>query len=130
MDITKNVNDMSSKLIINVNQTIYAVRFETIIYMEKCGRQITVHLTDGEEICFYGKYCELLPKLDSRFVHPHESYVINMQWIYRLGKNEAVMYGGGRIEFGNNCFVRLRKAYKEYIKDNILKRPDFPSDDR
>ena len=123
-------NIMDNKIIINVNQTIYAIRFETIIYMEKCGRQITVHLTDGETICFYGKYCEVLPKLDSRFAHPHESFIINMQWIYRLGKNEVVMYRGDKIKLGNNCFVRLRKEYKEYIKDNILKRPDFPGSDR
>ena len=121
---------MASIIFIKVRQTTYAVRFETILYMEKKARQITVHLTEGEDIRFYGKYYEVMPFLDSRFVHPHESYVINMQWIYRLGQNEAVMYGGDRIKLGNKCFGRLRKAYKGYIQENINRRPEFQSDNK
>ena len=119
---------MIDTIFLKVRQTTYTVRFETILYMEKRGRQITVHLTEGEDICFYGKYYEVMPFLDSRFVHPHESYVINMQWIYRLGQNEAVMFGGDRIKLGNKCFGRLRKAYKGYIQENINRRPEFQSD--
>jgi Response regulator of the LytR/AlgR family len=110
---------------IKVRQTTHAVRMERILYMEKRRRQITVHFTEGEDICFYGKYDEVMSQLDGRFVHPHQSYIINMQWIYRLGQQEAVMYGGDRIAMGIRCFSRLRKAYNEYIRDNIRSRPDY-----
>ena len=116
---------MLKSIYIKVRQTTHAVRLETILYMEKRGRQITVHVIEGEDICFYGKYDEVMPFLDSRFVHPHQSYVINMQWICRLGQHEALMFGGDRIELGTKCFLRLRKAYNEYITENIRSRPEF-----
>lgn len=115
-------------IFINVRQTMYAVRLDTILYMEQECREITIHLTEGESIRFYGDYNTLMPSLDSRFVHPHQSYVINMQQIHRLGKNEAVMFGGDRIVLGNQCFARLRKAYNKYITENICSRPDMQVD--
>ena len=116
---------MHNVIYLKVRQTTHAVRLETILYMEKRSRKITVHVTEGEDICFYGKYDDVMPLLDRRFVHPHQSYVINMQWIYRLGQQEAVMFGGDRIEMGTRCFGRLRKAYNEYIRENISSRPDY-----
>ena len=112
----------SDTIYINVRQTVYAVRPDTILYMEQQSREITIHLTEGEDIRFYGEYDVLMPLLDSRFVHPHQSYVINMQQIFRLGRNEAVMFGGDRIVMGNKCFARLRKAYASYITENIRSR--------
>ena len=119
---------IQDKIYITVRQTVHAVRLDTILYMEQESREITIHCTDRENIRFYGEYDALMPLLDSRFVHPHQSYVINMQQIFRLGKNEVVMFGGDRIVMGNNCFARLRKAYINYITDNIHSRPDIKTD--
>ena len=63
-----------------------------------------------------------MPMLDERFVHPHESYVINMQHIYRLGRQEAVMAGGHKIEMGGRCFGRLKRAYDGFVRDSIRSR--------
>ena len=113
------------RIYIKVRQTTFAVRLDDIIYMEKDRRKITVHVVEGDDICFYGRYESVMPLLDSRFVHPHQSYVINMQWIYRLGNNEALMFGGDRIMMGTRCFGKLRRAYNEYIAENVRRRPDF-----
>lgn len=103
--------------------SLFTIRLDTILYMEKDNRQITIHVTEGEDLCFYGRFDPLIPMLDERFVHPHESYVINMQHIYRLGRLEAVMFGGKTITMGRHCFCRLKRAYDEYIRNNIVNRP-------
>ena len=110
---------------VKVRQTVWAVRLDTILYMEKECREITIHLAGGNTIRFYGEYDAVLPLLDSRFAHPHQSYIINMQQICRLGKNEAVMFGGEKIVMGSRCFARLRKAFNEFITENIRSRPDI-----
>ena len=112
-------------IFVKARQTMFAVRLDTIAFMEQECRQITIHLTGGNDICFYGEYETMMPWLDNRFVHPHQSYVINMQQIHRLGKNEALLFSGDRIVMGNRCFARLRKAYREYITENIHSRPDL-----
>jgi DNA-binding LytR/AlgR family response regulator len=104
---------------IKKRQTRLAIKLENILYLEKFKRQIIVHITEGEDICVYGKFDALIPMLDGRFAHPHQSYIINMQHVIRLGSNEVVMLGGMRIRLGNHCFAKLKKAYDEYIKDSI-----------
>lgn len=106
-------------LFIRQRQATFAIRFETILFMEKKSRKITVHITGGEDVCFYGKYDSVMQMLDSRFVHPHESYVINMQHIYRLGNQEVVMIGGQRIKMGGRCFGRLKRAYDDFVRGHV-----------
>ena len=116
---------MEDVIYIKVRQTMCVVKQDNILYMEKTGRQITVHVCEGEDICFYGKFDMLMPLLDCRFVRPHQSYVINMQQINRLGNHEAVMFGGDRIVMGSRCFSKLKKAYDRYITENIYSRPEI-----
>lgn len=99
----------------------YAIAFDSIIYMEKEKRKITVH-TMGEDITFYGRYSEILPGLDDRFVHPHCSYVVNMDHIFRLGRQEIVMILGYRIIIGQQSFNRMRKSYDAYIAKRLAKK--------
>ena len=106
-------------LYVRRRQATIAIRLEKVLYMEKESRQITIHLVDGETICFYGKYDEIMAMLDERFVHPHASYVINMQYISRLGRQEAVMISGDKIKMGGRCFGRLKRAYDGFIRNNI-----------
>ena len=115
--------ELNEVVFFKIKQTRYALRYDDIIYMEKRARTITIYTVDGGKYRFYGKYDEVEPMLDFRFTHPHESFVINMQQIYRLGRNEAVMFTGERIELGNLCFGRLKRDYDAYIVENIRNRP-------
>jgi len=114
--------EICDKIYIKTRHTFTAIRLDNITYMEKRERQITVHVAEGDDVCFYGKYDSVMPQLDERFTHPHESYIINMDQIFRLGCNEAVLYGGETLVFGNRCFGRLKQAYEGYIRNHISKR--------
>ncbi len=107
------------ELFIKQRQSLFAIPLDTILFMEKSNRTITIHIRKGEDICFYGKYDSVLPMLDERFVHPHRTYVINMQHIYRLGNQEVVMMGGQMIKMGGRCFARLKREYDAYVKKHI-----------
>ena len=110
---------LNNVICIKVKHCTCAIMLDNILYMEKSRRQIIVHVIEGENVCFYGKYDSVLPMLDERFTHPHQSYVINMQHIIRLGRNEAVLLGGDKIEMGTRCFGRLKREYDQYIRKNI-----------
>jgi len=119
------LNMITEKMIyIKKRQTRLAIKLEDILYLEKFRRQIIVHITEGEDVRVYGKFDELLPMLDERFAHPHQSYIINMQHIIRLGSNEVIMRRSMKIKLGNHCFAKMKKAYDKYIKDNIIKYCD------
>ena len=114
--------ELNDILCIKVRRTICAVQLDNIIYLEKKSRTITAHVIDGDDLRFYGKYDSVMPFLDGRFTHPHQSYVINMQHISRLGRHEVIMYGGDRIVLGNKCFGRLKRAYDAFTSDNLESR--------
>lgn len=111
---------LTEKMIyIKKRQARLAIKLKDILYLEKFRRQIIVHITEGEDVRVYGKFDALTPMLDGRFAHPHQSYIINMQHIIRLGSNEVIMREGMKIKLGNHCFAKMKKSYDEYIKDNI-----------
>lgn len=95
----------------------YAVPVGEIIMMEKDKRKIIVHTVEGE-IVFYGKFDDVMPLLDERFVCPHRSYIINMDHISRLGETEIVMDADNRVCLGRTCFARLLKIYDEYVMNS------------
>lgn len=108
---------MDAILNVKTGKRRYAVPVGEIIMMEKDKRRIIVH-TAGEEIVFYGKFDDVMPLLDERFVCPHRSYIINMDHISRLGETEIVLDSDNRVNLGRMCFARMLKSYDEYVMNS------------
>ena len=107
---------MNNSITVYVRGRQYIIPFEEIIYMEKDLRKIIMHTKKGD-ITFYGRYCDVMPLLDERFANCHRSFVLNMDEIRRLSENRIIMSNDDTIRFGIKCFNRLKRAYREYYKD-------------
>lgn len=106
---------MSDKLNVKTKKERRAVPYGDIIYMEKFGRKIILHSLGGE-IEFYGKFIEVMTQLDMRFSNPHESYLLNMDFIIRIDEKGIDMERGFRINMGKKCLGKAKKQYDEYIE--------------
>lgn len=102
------------KLIINKKQGVYALSLDEIVYMEKELRKIRVYLNDGT-IEFYGRFPDIMPYLDRRFMCCHRSYVINMDKIVIMSCNTIFMENNERIYMGRDTYGRARKIFVEYL---------------
>lgn len=118
---------MKNMLCIRKGRQRIAVPFDDIIFMEKDRRLITIHRKGGEQLTFYGKFDEIMPVLDERFTHPHCSYVINMDSIFRLGNMEALLEESKRVILGKTCFQRLCRDYDEYVLKSVRKKLEAQS---
>lgn len=110
---------MSKKLIVKRRGKVYAVPLEKIILMEKCLRKISIHTTLGM-FDFYGKFKEIIPSLDERFLCCHRSYIINMDEIVAMNYKEICFTNGKRIYFGRDKCRKALEIFGEYISKKIL----------
>ena len=63
------------------------VRLSRLSYLESQGRQVLLHLQDGESIQIYEKLSELLPQLPEEFFFPcHKSYCVNLSQVQYIDK--------------------------------------------
>ena len=108
----------TSALKIKVRGQLYFIPLNDIIYLEKNLRKIIVHTRKGD-ISFYGKFCDIMPFLDGRFVCCHKSFVLNMAEICLLSRDEILMSNGGCIKFGKHCYDRLVHHYKKWESETL-----------
>lgn len=102
------------KLVINKKQATYALPLDDIMYMEKDLRKIRVYSND-ETIEFYGKFPDIIPFLDTRFMFCHRSYVINMDKIVIMSYNRIFLENNEHIYLGRNTYGKARKIFREYL---------------
>ena len=107
---------MRKKLIIKSKRGSYALPVEDIVFMEKRLRKILVH-TMTQSIEFYGRFSEIIPLLDNRFLHCHRSYVINMDKIVVMSYNQIFVTTNKGIYFGRDTYGRAKKIFDRYLEE-------------
>lgn len=112
---------MLKKLMVRCRRGVYVFPIEDIVYMEKMQRKICIH-TAGGELAFYGKFPEILPFLDKRFMYCHRSFVINMDHIIWMAKNQICVTTNESIPFGRDTYGRARKIFTRYMMEKYPKR--------
>ena len=106
-------HNVSKRVNIKIRGRRYSIPFEDIVYFEKNLRKIDMHTKRGV-LSYYGRFCDLMPLLDSRFAFCHKSYVLNIDEILCFSREAIVMSSGDTIRFGQKCFGRLRDAYEAH----------------
>lgn len=109
-----------SKFVIKKKQGIFSLPTDDIVYMEKNLRKICLHVRKpeykgGYEIEFYGRFADVMPQLDDRFMHCHRSYVINMDEIVWMSGNEIFILPDITIPMGRDTYGKARKTYLNYL---------------
>ena len=109
-----------SKFIFKNKQGIYTLPTDDIVYMEKKLRKICLHVRipeykDEYEIEFYGRFADVMPQLDDRFMYCHRSYVINMDEIVWMSCNEIFILPNIAIPMGRDTYGKARETYMEYL---------------
>lgn len=113
----KALNDRQSdegRLIIRTKRGIHVFAFEDILFMEKDLKRIIIHSSQGE-VPFYGRFTDIMERLDERFLWCHRSYVINMDKIVWMEDNEIYIEGNFHVHMGNNTFRRARHIFSDYL---------------
>lgn len=92
------------------------VHFHSLEYLEILGRTITFYLSDGQRLEVSGTLTEMEELFlgQERFIKPHRSYIVNMDCIRRLDRNEITMLNNHKIPVSKNLSHDVKKGYMNY----------------
>lgn len=93
----------------------YTLNYNQILYFEKDKRLIFVH-TDNEYFTYYGTFKELNDNVnDIIFAQVHKSFIINMDFVFKIENRELVLKNNKRISISRNFYSEFMHKYREFI---------------
>lgn len=108
-----------NKLTVLDNEKIVIIKESSIIYIEAGNRSVGVRTATG----FYKLmkpinqvYSELNPLL---FYMPHRSYIVNMDYISEICKNEIILFNEERIQISRLKMKEFHNRFHEFIRRKI-----------
>lgn len=85
-----------------------------VIYAETKGRRLLLHMR-SQVLETYASIAELEKLLPDGFVRCHKSYLVNMEWIERVGRSEIELRGGERVPVSQRRRTATRERFVEYL---------------
>lgn len=105
--VLKNLNENRHQTLqIRSNGRLHKIRFNTIKYIESCGRKMEIYTNEGLfEVNMTME--EILGKLPEQFVQTHRSFIINTDKIVFLEGNHA--------ELSSHEFIPVSRAHRKNV---------------
>jgi len=109
-------NNFSLKL--SVDGYIMCVKVEDITYVESAGKSCSVYVAGKGKTPCSNSMMDVWAKLPKRyFVKTHQSFIVNLNYVERFGKNSAVLYTGDIIEISRRKFKSFKEALIQFLDD-------------
>lgn len=91
---------------------------EEILYLENDHREISVVLTAGRIEKGGGKLGDLLQELGEEFYQCHQSYIVNMNKIWKLTGKEVILHNGESIPVSRPRHKEMKAALENFVRLN------------
>ena len=107
-------------LLVKQHNGMACVRLDQVEYAAYKERVLTFVLCDGRTVRTrslkepFSKIVEIA-FLDARFVRPHESYVVNMEYINAITASDFEMKDGTRVPISKRVYRRVREEFIQYM---------------
>lgn len=112
--------DSPQKVTIKTISGIYTVKLKNICYIEYLNRIMWYHMSDGAVIksvyireAFGQSVSEILE--DRRFLKIAASFVVNMDYIKKVGKNTFLMEDGTELIISRQYIQESKQKYLDYL---------------
>lgn len=103
-------------LIFTVEKEQYQIAYDEILYLESELRKIHLY-TRNESFEFYGKLNQIEKALDPNlFVRIHVSYLVNLEYVRKVTKEEAEMVHGMVLPISKKYRDMFREKQMDFVK--------------
>lgn len=97
---------------------VQKLRLNEILYFEKEKRKIHIH-TVKDVITYYGKFDDMEPQLDHRFLRCHNSYIVNISKVKKMGNKKFYFESDKVVPISKSYYPEVRDIFLEYLEGNI-----------
>lgn len=103
-------------MLVKTKTGLVRLRYHGVAYLEVIGKTITFSMGDAERYEMYGTLSEIEEAFLSqeRFLKPHRSYIVNMDYVRRLGERELTMTDGARVPVSKANYNEVKRRYIAY----------------
>jgi len=119
-DNSQMLNDELFSMFPASDRSLKKIPNESVKYLELINRRITLHLTNGEVLLSkairssFKKTVAVLME-DERFISPHKSYVINMDYIEQLTGKSFIIKGGIEVFIPRYRYTEAKDKYFAWL---------------
>jgi len=103
-------------IVVKTPFSLTRVFLHQLIYVEVIRRTVFFHLADGTTIESNRTIAQVEDVLlsDNRFIKPHRSYIVNLDYIKDLSPDGLALIGGLSVPVSRNLFKKIKEAYIHY----------------
>ena len=108
--------DKSCGIVIKEKAGLKRIPLHMIEYAESVKHTLNFHLLGGETAVCYAKmgdYSEAILQ-DARFVHCHQSFIVNMGRVMNITSKCFVMHDQTQIPISRTVYPKVKQAYIQY----------------
>lgn len=105
--------------IFNYKRRQRCINCEDIIYFEKSKRQAIIHTESVDYMCNM-KVAEIWQQLDSSvFVHIHNSYIVNLEYIQEIERDKLYLKNGSALYISRNYKQLVREKHLLFMREKL-----------
>lgn len=109
-----------SIILIKSRDGIVNINTDRLMFVQNVSRVMRIYMADGEVVesvyirqTFEEELKELFKNV--RFIQPHKSFVINLDYVEKMLLHDFVMRGGTVVPISRNNLTATKKRYLEYL---------------
>lgn len=107
------------KMEIKFKNEVNSFFYEEIYYLESMGHMVVVHTKKGD-FRSYGRLEKVKESLPGSFVHCHKSYIVNMNHIQKIDKNQILLLNGSVVPISKSRYGETRDKYALYTEKLLM----------
>lgn len=108
-------------IIVKGSEGLQKILLSNLMYVEAMGKKVVFHLMFGGTIeCTHqiSVVCKELIKAGS-FIQPHRSYLVNMSYIDRIGKEGIVLQNGTSVPAAQAKLKEMKRCYLAFQMEEV-----------
>lgn len=114
--------DMGNSFIVKTLEGIRTLRLSEVVFCEYTKHTAIYTLANGKTVTtrtFKGPFAQHVEQLlqDVRFVKPHASYVVNMDYVESFSKNRFTLRFGYSVPIVTKQYGFVREVYMNYLME-------------
>ncbi|HBV88373.1 MAG TPA: DNA-binding response regulator [Desulfosporosinus sp.] len=113
------VDKREKGIIVKCKTCLTNVFLHNIEYIEVLRRTLFFHLTSGEVLESLGTMSQLENDLlsDKRFIKPHRSYIVNMDYIHRISEKGIITFSNKPVPISRELYKSIKQTYIDFSFD-------------
>ena len=100
----------------NYKQVFY---IDEIRYLESNAHRTIIHTLGHEYVC-YEKISEFEKEMGDSFVCCHQSLLVNMKYIRRIGNKSFMLENGEEVLISKRRYVETKNRYSGYLDEVMM----------